>query len=136
VEAIAAARDGGDHRRISAAIADRAPRQADRARDRAVRDHGVRPDPFEDLLLRDDPLALARQVEEELEHLRLQQHHRAATPELEPLLVELVLSEGKDHPVVPAPLRAIPGRQDTPIAPSSKTDSGPDQQPERKLSGN
>jgi hypothetical protein len=94
LEAIAAARDRGDHRRLSAAVADRAPRQADRTRDRAFRDDGVRPDPLEDLLLRDDPLALARQVQEQLEHLRLQQHHLAATPELEPLLVELVLSEG------------------------------------------
>ena len=65
-KAVPATRDRGDHGGSAAMISDRPPCQADRASNRAVGHHRVRPDALQDLALGDHSIAVADEMEQEL----------------------------------------------------------------------
>jgi hypothetical protein len=64
-------------------ISDRPPCQADCAGNRAVGHHRVGPDALQDLALGNHSIAVADEMEQELEYLRLEQNRRAALAQLE-----------------------------------------------------
>jgi hypothetical protein len=55
------------------------------------------PDPLEELVLGNDAIAVAKQVEEEIEDLGLELHRLAITAELVEDVVQLELGEAVDH---------------------------------------
>ena len=107
-EAIAAPRDAADRRRRGACRRSR-PRHAHGARQRARRDRDARPERVEELVDRDDALALADQDAEQRERLRLDRDWSAFAPQLAGLFVELVAPEAVDHRDVAAKVRETSG---------------------------
>jgi len=97
-EAVAAPVHGLDHARPRARVAHRAPGRADATRQHAVAHAHARPERGEQLGLRHHALAVAQQVEQHVEHARLELHDLAPATELVALLVELAVGEAPDHP--------------------------------------
>ena len=95
-ETVAVAGEGPDAV-AGAARLQRGPRQAHRPLQGAVRHDRVGPERVQQLLLADDPVAVPDQVEQQVEHLRLQRQLAALEPELAPRRVELVAAESVHH---------------------------------------
>jgi hypothetical protein len=72
------------------------------ASQRALADAHAFPYRVEELILRDDTIAVAQQIEQELELLRLRGDSNAVVTQLTPLLVDLAILKDKHVP----PLRA------------------------------
>jgi len=97
-KAVAAPADGLDRSGCAPSIVDRCPREAHRAGQRALRHGGSRPDRVEQLLLRHEALRIAREIEEQIEHLGLDAHRDAVAPELIRASIDLEAAEPVDHP--------------------------------------
>src|SRR6185295_16365262 len=78
-------------------VADRPSRSLDAARQRGLTDEPVPPHLIEQLLLGDHAVAVAEQVDEDIEDLRLDRHRLAVAAKLEALNVELAAIEGEAH---------------------------------------
>ena len=109
--------DGADQLLILAAVADRLPCSVDAAAQSRVRHGSAAPDGCDEVVLADDPIAIARQIDEQVEHLRLDMHGNARAPELAPRQIDLVVTEAEDHsqakglpdePPPPAHARTLP----------------------------
>jgi hypothetical protein len=110
VELVAAPVDGADHPLGAAAVADRLAGRLDPAGQRRVGHEAAAPDLVQQLGPGDDPVAVADQVGEDLEHLRLQVAGDAAAAQLVALVVELAVTEPVDHPArLPASSISSPG---------------------------
>jgi hypothetical protein len=96
-EAVAAAVDRLDDRAAAAVVADRPPDRRDAAGQDRLRHRCAAPDGIEQLALGGDPLAVAHQVQQDVEGLVLELDRRAVSPELIQLLVELAAAKGVDH---------------------------------------
>ncbi|MEY9203646.1 hypothetical protein ABIF05_002756 [Bradyrhizobium elkanii] len=70
-KAIAFARQISD-RAVHAAVAERGAQRTHRPLQRVVGDRHIRPDGFEEFFLGDDPLAVSNQIDQQIEHTRLQ----------------------------------------------------------------
>ena len=73
---------------LLAAVADRAPKRRNPARQRRLGDDSAAPDFGKQIILADNPLALADQEAQEIEDLRLDRDDLGATPQLAPVDVE------------------------------------------------
>ncbi len=98
-EAEALARNGLDQPLGRAVVTDRLARGVDPAVERRVRDDAVAPDLGDQVILADHPGALRDQIEQEVEHLRLQRHGRPAAGEFPQVAVEHVVFKSKSHVV-------------------------------------
>jgi hypothetical protein len=89
--------DGADHPLLAAVVAEHAPRRLDAGRERRLGYETGTPHLLEQLLLRDEPIAVGHQVADDLEDLRLDVDRSTVAPELEGLEVELDISEPDHH---------------------------------------
>ena len=65
---------------IVAIVAERTPRGADAGAQRCFRHNAALPNRIEQLVLADDPVAVTNEVNEQIEHLRLDMKDRAGAP--------------------------------------------------------
>ena len=87
-KAEAFARDGADQALLLAAVADRLARGIDAAGQRRIRDDAAPPDRGDQVVLADDAVAILDQVDQQIEHLRLERDQLAAAPQFAPILIE------------------------------------------------
>ena len=80
-----------------AVVAERLPRRLDATRDRGVGHDATVPDLLDDLVFRDEPLAVGDEQREQGKHLRLEAQHLAAGPQLDGGQVQLEATEPIDH---------------------------------------
>src|SRR5262249_21164619 len=80
---------------VAAAVAERAPCRADAGVERRLRDDAALPDDVEQLVFADDPVAIANEVNEQVEHLRLDVDIRPGKPQLLPREVDLEIGEAE-----------------------------------------
>src|SRR5258708_38166019 len=92
-EAEALARDGADQLLLLAAVADRLARGVDAAGQRRIRHDPAAPDRRDEIILADDALAILHQVDQEIEHLRLDRDPRAAPVQLAPGRITPVIGD-------------------------------------------
>src|SRR6185369_10758848 len=78
-------------------VADRAPGSLDAAGQCGLADEPVTPDLVQQLFLGHHPVAVAEQVDEDVEDLWLDRHALAIATQLEPLDIELAAIEGEAH---------------------------------------
>ena len=102
-EADAAAVHGPDPFLLLAVVADGAAGGLDAAGQGGVGDDAPVPHDLDQLVLADEPAGIARQVADELEHLRLDRRQRAGAPELERLQVDLDIPEAQTGRHCPLP---------------------------------
>ncbi len=81
-EAKAFSRQGADHDLILAAVADRPARGVDPARQGGFGDDAAIPHRLDQIVLGDDVVAVFDQVNQQIEHLRLDRHAFAAAGQL------------------------------------------------------
>ena len=93
----ALAQDGADQPLLVAAVAQRAARGVDAGRQRRFRHDTPVPDGVEQLVLGDDTLALADEVADEVEHLRLDRDDRAPATQFAASRIEREILEIKCH---------------------------------------
>jgi len=65
---------------VAAAVAERAPCRADAGAQRRLRDDAALPNHVDELVLADDPIAVANEVNEQVEYLRLDMNDRPGAP--------------------------------------------------------
>ena len=94
-KAEALARDGADQALLLAAVADRLARGVDAAGQRRFRHDAALPDRGDEIVLADHPLAILDQVDQKVEHLRLERDQLAVAPQLAPVRVEDIIPEKK-----------------------------------------
>src|SRR6266508_5286048 len=80
---------------VVAAVAERAPCRADSGAQRRLRDDAALPNHVDQLVLADDPIAVANQVNEQIEYLRLDMNDRPGAPQLLPRDVDLEIGEAE-----------------------------------------
>src|SRR5207302_2802236 len=85
--------EGADQSLAVPAVAKRAPSGADTGADRRLRHDPALPDRVDQLVLADDPVAIADEENEQVENLRLEVHDRTRAPQLPPRKVDLELVE-------------------------------------------
>ena len=78
---------------VIAAVAERAPGRADARAQRRLRDDASLPNRLEELVLAHDSIAVADEVNKEVEHLRLDVNDRAGVPHLLSCEVDLEIGE-------------------------------------------
>ena len=83
-------------------VAHRAARRLDPARESGLADEPIAPDVVEQFMLRHHPIAMGDQMDEDIEHPRLDVDRIVTAPQLEAHRVERVLTEPNDA-VVPTP---------------------------------
>src|SRR5262249_13818348 len=88
---------GANEALIVAAVAYHAPCGADARAQRGLRDDAALPNHIEQLVLADDPVAVTNEVNEQIEHLRLDVDDRAGTPQLMARNVDLAVGESEVH---------------------------------------
>ena len=96
-EAKALARDGADHGLVLAAVADRLARGVDPAGQRQFRHDAAVPHRLDQIVLGDDVVAIFDQVNQEIEHLRLDRDVFAAAGQLAQLDIEHMVGKVKLH---------------------------------------
>lgn len=92
-KAYAFARQCSDQPLLFAAVANCDARRADAAREGGFRHNPAAPDGFDHVIAADDPVAIADQVFQEVEHLGLDRHNASAMPQLAAVAVESVTLE-------------------------------------------
>ncbi len=108
-EAEAALVQRADEQLVVAGVADRLASGVDAARQRRLRNDSSVPDRLDQLVLADDASAVANQVEQKVEHLRLHVHDLAAAAQL--LLGDIELEIGKAKHAIPRfSVMQLPGR--------------------------
>ena len=100
-EAKALSRDGADHGLILAAVADRPARGVDPARQRGFGDDAAIPHRLDQIVLGDDVVAVFDQMNQEIEHLRLDRHALAAAGQLAKVDIKHMVGEMKLHGFIP-----------------------------------
>lgn len=96
-EAESLARDRADQFLIFAAVADRLSRGVDAASQRRFRNDPVAPHRADEIVLADNAVAVLQQINQKVEHLRLNVDQVFGIPEFAPLEVDLVFFETKNH---------------------------------------
>ena len=92
-EAHAAAMDGADQLLLRAVVADRRARRLDPAGDGGVGDDAAVPDMLDQIVLGQQPVRIAREVEQQLQHLGFEFARLAVATEREARHVDLAISE-------------------------------------------
>ena len=100
-EAKTLSRNGADHGLILAAVADRLARGVDPARQRGFGDDAAVPHRLDQIVLGDDVVAVFDQVNQEIEHLRLDRHALAAAGQLAKVDIEHMVGKVKLHGFIP-----------------------------------
>src|SRR5262249_19049240 len=80
---------------IVAAVAQRATRRADTRAERRFRDDAALPDRVEQLVLGDDSIPVSHEMNEQIEHLRLDVDDCAGAPQLVPCPIDLEIGESE-----------------------------------------
>jgi hypothetical protein len=96
-EAEALARYGTDQLLVLAAVANRLARSVDPAGQGRIRDNAAAPDRGYEVVLAHDPVAVLHQVDQQVEHLRLNGNRPGAAPQLAPVRVKCVAAKEKLH---------------------------------------
>ena len=96
-EAKALARDGADQALVPAAVADCPARRVDPAGQGGFRDDPPVPDLFNQIVLGDDAVAILDEIDEEVEHLRLDGNAFAAARKLAAVDVKYMIGKEKLH---------------------------------------
>src|SRR6266852_2967199 len=96
-EAEALARDGADQLLVLATVADRLSRGVDAAGQRRIRHDPAAPDRSDEIVLADDVVAILHQVDQQVEHLRLDMDRDLGASELAPFDIDLVVTKAKGH---------------------------------------
>jgi hypothetical protein len=78
-------------------VTDRAARRLDAARQRRLAHETVAPHRVEQLLLAHDAVGVRHEVDQHVEHLRLDRHPDTSAVQLVPIEIELGIAEGEDH---------------------------------------
>lgn len=97
---------GADQRLIVAGVAQCAPRRADAGAERRLRDDAALPDRVDQLVLAHDPVAVSDEMNEQIEHLRLEVNDRAGAPQLAPSQIDLEVGEAQVQSLFPTPQTA------------------------------
>ena len=97
-EAVAAPRHRADHALLVTRVADDRARDVHGGGQCAFGDDDAGPHPVEQLALRDHALAVARQIQQEVERLRLDLDARPSASQLTQVLVQLELAETQRQP--------------------------------------
>ncbi len=97
-EAHAAARDGRNHHLPAAVVAHGAAGVRDPGSDRRVGHDPAVPDRVDQFVPRHQSVAIAREMEEEVEDLRLQMADLTANREDVPVRIDLAVEENQPHP--------------------------------------
>ena len=84
------------------AVANGAPRRADAGAERRLRDDAALPDRLDQLVLADDSVAVADQIEQQIEHLRLDADGLPASAQFVLAKVDLKLAESDSPKVLPS----------------------------------
>ena len=84
-----------------AAVADGAARRADTGTQRRLRNDPALPDRIDQLVLADDPVAVADQEEQQVEHLRLDPDGLPAPAQLMPSEIDFKLAESEVQGALP-----------------------------------
>ena len=100
-EAKALSRDGADHGLILAAVADRLARGVDPARQRRFGDDAAVPDRLDQIVLGDDAVAVFDQMNQQIEHLRLDRDALAAAGQLAEVGIKHMVGKVKLHGLHP-----------------------------------
>ncbi len=100
-EAKTLSRNGADHGLILAAVADRLARGVDPARQRGFGDDAAVPHRLDQIVLGDDVVAILDQVNQEIEHLRLDRDALAAAGQLAEVDIEHMVGKVKLHGFIP-----------------------------------
>ena len=100
-EAKAFSRKGTDHDLILAAVADRLARGVDPARQRGLGDDAAIPHRLDQIVLGDDVVAVFDQVNQEIEHLRLDRHALAAAGQFAKVDIKHMVGKMKLHGFIP-----------------------------------
>ena len=111
-EAHALARHGPDRPLRRAAVAHRLARQFHGRIDRPVGNNPAAPDMLDQFVAADDTLAVFKQIHQQVEHLRLDDHRRAVAMQLAARQIECVAGEPVSHSISAWPARtaASPAR--------------------------
>ncbi len=88
--------DRADHLLAMPVVAHRAARRFDPARESGLADEPIAPDVVEQFMLRHHPIAMGNQMDEDIEHPRLDVDRIVTAPQLEAHRVEHVLTEPND----------------------------------------
>ena len=100
-EAKTFSRKGADHDLILAAVADRPARGVDPARQRGFGDDAAIPHRLDQIVLGDDVVAVFDQVNQQIEHLRLDRHALAAAGQLAKVDIKHMVGKVKLHGFIP-----------------------------------
>ena len=100
-EADALARDGADQALLFAAVADRLARGVDAAGQRGVRNDPAAPDRGDQIVLADHAVAVLHQIDQQVEHLRLERDQIGAAPQLAPVGIKYMIFKVKLHVACP-----------------------------------
>ena len=98
------ARDGADQLLALAAVADRLARGIDAAGQGRIRHDPAAPDRRDEIVLRDDAIAVLHKVDQQIEHLRLDGNGFGAAAQLAPVGVKHVIGKEKLHVAAPTGL--------------------------------
>ena len=105
-EAEALARDSADQLLVLAAVADCLSRGIDAAGQGRIRHDPAAPDRSDEIVLADDAIAVLHQVNQQVEHLRLDVYRNFGAPEFAPFNIDLVVTKAEDHARARHPGRA------------------------------
>src|SRR5262249_59409423 len=96
---------GANQGLVIAAVPERAAGRADAGAERGLRDDAALPDRLDQLVLAYDALAILHEVNDQVEHLRLDMDDRAGTPQLVPSDIDLEVgkTEIQEYPHAKAP---------------------------------
>ena len=100
-EAKTFSRNGADHDLILAAVADRLARGVDPARQRGFGNDAAIPHRLDQIVLGDDVVAVFDQVNQQIEHLRLDRDAFAAAGQLAKVDIEHMVGKVKLHGFIP-----------------------------------
>ena len=109
-EAEALARNGADQLLLFATVADRLARGVDPAGQGRVRHDAAAPDRSDEIVLADDVVAAFDQIDQQVEHLRLDGNRLGAAAQLPPVGVKPMIRKEKLHLTVLAPADRRPQR--------------------------
>jgi hypothetical protein len=96
-EAQTLARDGADQLPLPAAVADRRSCRIDTAGQRLFRHNSTAPDRSDQIILADDTVAVLHQVDQKVEHLRLDVNSALCAPQFAPFKIDLTVAKTKGH---------------------------------------
>jgi len=97
----ASAGNGSDELLLFAAVSDRTPRGVDPVAEGRFRDDPSIPNRRQEIILADDVIPIPDQVEQKIEHLRLDRHQFGAARQLTPVRVESMIAEQVTHSPAP-----------------------------------